>query len=419
MSDDPESDATPAPRTDLGPPSTHAEALLVRLRDRRSRIREPSTRDGHASGDHRAALAPLPRSAGQLGVLLDACFFATLLTEEGRPTRFACAYVAPEDIDGIPARRLARPLPLTPDAIRRISPAIDPLLTSLGVHAGPDGLCIWGLVDVPRLGAIQVYGSDTGVIRVTYLRQTQMTHARGVGRVRAGRDPSFLTSIQLIAAAMGLVRPQWYRPRALLGLADELIRAGHGGALLVSRRPRDEVLQGRITVTYPSLGPLTTLVEPVLEAQEANPAGSPDDELFQHFKSVERQSDIRRTARLGAVDGAVLVDHHLRVIGFGAMIDVQGMRGQGRAYAVDLPATMDELAHAPVDLAGVSARHELSIDDMGGQRQQSAIRWCSTTETASLALVCSQDGIASLVAPMGGDGDVGVVMNIETSPDNW
>jgi len=36
-----------------------------------------------------------------------------------------------------------------------------------------------------------------------------------------------------------------------------------------------------------------------------------------------------------------------------------------------------------------------------------------------MALVCSQDGIASLVAPIGGDGDVGVVMNIETSPDNW
>jgi hypothetical protein len=419
MGADLHADLTTVAPTNLGTPGTHAEALLARLRDRRSRLREPSSRDRHGVADQRAALAPLPASAGRLAELLDSCFFATLLTEEGRPTRFACAFVAPEDIDGIPARRLARPLPLTPDAIRRIAPAIDPQLTSLGVHASPEGLCIWGLVDVPRLGALQVYGSDTGVIRVTYLRQTQMIHAHGIGRVRGERDPSFLTSIQLIAVAMGLVGPQWYRPRAVLGLADELIRAGHGGAILVSRRPREEVLRGRISVTYPSLGPLTTLVEPVLEAQEANPAGSPDDELFQHFKSVERQSDIRRTARLGAVDGALLVDHHLRVIGFGAMIDVQGMRGAGRALAVDLPAAMDHLTRTPFDLASVSVRQPLTIDDLGGQRHQSAIRWCSSSDAASLALVCSQDGIASLVAPIGRDGDVGVVMNIETSPDNW
>ena len=419
MGDELESDPAAAASTGLGTPGMHAEALLARLRDRRSRVREPAARDGHGSGEHRAAVAPLPTSSAALAALLDSCYFATLLTEEGRPTRFALAYVAPGDVDGIPARRLARPLPLTPDAIRRISPASDPELTSLGVHGSGDGLCIWGLVDLPRLAALQVYGSDTGVIRVTYLRQTQMTHARGIGRVRAGRDPSFLTSIQLIAAAMGLVGAQWYRPRALLGLADELIRAGHGGAILVSRRPRQEVLRGRITVTYPSLGPLTTLEEPVLEAQEANPAGSPDDELFQHFKSVDRQSDIRRTARLGAVDGALLVDHHLRIIGFGAMIDVQGMRGPGRAYAVDLPATMDLLRRTPVDLASVSAKRDLTIDDLVGQRHRSAIRWCSASEAASLALVCSQDGVASLVAPIGRDGDVGVVMNIETSPDNW
>lgn len=36
-----------------------------------------------------------------------------------------------------------------------------------------------------------------------------------------------------------------------------------------------------------------------------------------------------------------------------------------------------------------------------------------------LALVCSQDGAASLIAPIGRDGDVGIVNNIETSPENW
>jgi hypothetical protein len=402
----------------LGPPGAHAGALLERLLFRRSRSAEPRL----AADPERPSaqpLAPLPTSAEDLAHLLDACFFATLLTEEGRPTRFACAFVGPDELDGISARRLGRSLPLTPDVIRRMAPAADPQLTCLGVQRTEKGLSIWGLIDAPRLRALQVFGSDTGLLRVSYLRQTQMTYAHGVGRVRAEQDPSFLTSIQLIAAAMGLVNPQWYRPRALLGLADELIRTGHGGAILVSKRPQEEVRLGRMTLTYPSLGPLTTLEEPVLEAQEADRAGSPDDDLFQHFKSQERQHDIRRTARLGAVDGAVLVDPHLRVVGFGAMIDVKGMRGTGRAYRVDLPAAMPHLSEAPADLSRVSARREVRVEDTGGQRHQSAIRWCSTSPAAQLALVCSQDGAASMVAPIGPDGDVGLVMNIETSPDNW
>jgi len=330
-----------------------------------------------------------------------------------------CAFLGPDALDGIPARRLARPLPFTPESIRRIAPAVEPELTSVGVDAGPDGLVIWGLVDAPRLGALQVFATETGVLRVSYLRQTQMTYANGIGRVRAEADPSFLTSIRLIAAAMGLVRPQWYRPRALLGLADELVRTGHGGAILVSKRPREEVRAGRITVTYPGLGPLRTLEEPVLEAQEAHPSGSPDDEVFQHFKSIERQNDIRRTARLGAVDGAVLVDPHLRIIGFGAMIDVKGLRSNRNAFGVELPDAVDALADGLTDLSGMSVRRQLRVEDVGGQRHQSAIRWCSTSPAALLALVCSQDGTASNVAPMGTDGDVGVLLNIETSPDNW
>ena len=404
----------------LDPPGAHGPALLERLRDRRSRLAEQRRpEDGQAANQRLLAATPLPASSEEIAALLDVCFFATLLTEEGRPTRFACAYVEPDALDGIPARRLASPLDLTPEVIRRIAPAIDPDLTCLGVGRSPDGLCIWGLVDAPRLLGLQVFGLDTGLLRVTYLRQTQMTHAHGTGRVRAQQDPSFLTSIQLIAAAMGLVTPQWYRPRALLGLADALIRVGHGGAILVSRRPREEVRVGRVSIMYPSHGPLTTLEEPVLEAVEANPAGSPDDELFQHFKSVERQNDIRRTARLGAVDGAVLVDAHLRVTGFGAMIDVKGMRGGGRAYRVDLPAAMPHLSEAPADLSRVSARRPVRVEDIGGQRHQSAVRWCSSSPAALLAIVCSQDGAASIAAPIGPDGDVGLVMNIETSPDNW
>ena len=392
--------------------------MLARLHQRRSSGVARSHGEDPGPRDRLEIDAPLPDSAGDLAALLDVSFFATMLAEEGRPTRFAAAYRSPDRLDGVSSRRLARPLPFNPESIRRIAPASDPELTCLGIWPTDGELCVWGLLDAPRLRCLQIFGTNTGQLRVTYFRQIQMTYAHGVGRVRTEQDPSFLTSIQLIAAAMGLVRKEWYRPRALLGLADALIRDGDGGAILVSKRPAEEVRRRRINVTYPSLGPLTTLEEPVLEAEEAA-VPSPDAPLFDHFKSVERRDDIRRSARLGAVDGAVLCDPHLRIHGFGAMIDVRGMRSGASAYRVDLPGAMPHLSETPSDLSRISARHEIPIEEVGGQRHQSAVRWCSTSRAALLALVSSQDSAASLIAPTGSDGDVGVVMNIETSPDNW
>ena len=101
------------------------------------------------------------------------------------------------------------------------------------------------------------------------------------------------------------------------------------------------------------------------------------------------------------------------------MIDVRGMRSGAQAYRVDLPAAMPHLSETPSDLSRISARHEVAIEEVGGQRHQSAVRWCSKSRAALMALVCSQDSPASLIAPTGAAGDVGVVMNIETSPDNW
>jgi len=273
---------------DLTSPGADAPALLARLDKRRSNGVARSHGEDRGPRERLEIDAPLPRSVDHLAALLDVAFFATMLAEEGRPTRFAAAYRSPDRLDGVAARRLARPLPFTPETIRRLAPATDPELTCLGIWLTDGDLCVWGLLDSPRLRCLQIFGTHTGQLRVTYFRQIQMTYAHGIGRVRSEQDPSFLTSIQLIAAAMGLVRPQWYRPRALLGLADALIRDGDGGAILVSKRPREEVRSRRINLTYPSLGPLTTLEEPVLEAEEAA-APSPDAALFDHFKSVERR----------------------------------------------------------------------------------------------------------------------------------
>ena len=82
--------------------------------------------------------------------MLDVAFFASLVQEEGRPTRVALAY-ALREVSFIPgeieiARPFARPTPLSVRAVKKLAPAIDPWRGFLAVEPVPDGgLEIWGI----------------------------------------------------------------------------------------------------------------------------------------------------------------------------------------------------------------------------------------------------------------------------------
>jgi hypothetical protein len=71
---------------DLHAPGAWAEALLERLRLMRERAAQDRGSD-HGEARARISVGPLPGSAAEMAALLDVSFFATLLEEEGRPTR--------------------------------------------------------------------------------------------------------------------------------------------------------------------------------------------------------------------------------------------------------------------------------------------------------------------------------------------
>jgi hypothetical protein len=86
---------------------------------------------------------------------------------------------------------------------------------------------------------------------------------------------------------------------------------------------------------------------------------------------------LRPVARMAAVDGAVVLTSDLSVLGFGAMISVVGGRD---VFLVN---------------TSTGGADRIAIDDAGGTRHQSAIRF-ACANPGSVALVISHDGHLSV-----------------------
>lgn len=89
--------------------------------------------------------------------IVDVCYHASMLTEEGRPTvfRIVCldsqSRVSPRDDDELPpvARCLLKePVPFTQGELRRLAPVADPRRVLIAVEQSGGRLQIYGLLDI-------------------------------------------------------------------------------------------------------------------------------------------------------------------------------------------------------------------------------------------------------------------------------
>src|SRR5205823_3961702 len=94
------------------------------------------------------AVAPAP-SVSTLEMIIDAAFWASLHREEGYSPTISIAYLPPEQA----ARPMVfeRPMPLTPAALAKVSPAVERAGIHLGVWERDGELCVWGTTrTIPR-----------------------------------------------------------------------------------------------------------------------------------------------------------------------------------------------------------------------------------------------------------------------------
>jgi hypothetical protein len=375
---------------------------------------------------------------------LSVSFQASLISEETRPTRFRLLLTHPEDLPetgapngGVLRLKFDHPRPFTADELRRLSPST-PFETSLiGAHEDGGTMRIWGIAHSGPAWLAPTWGGRSVTPNWTFDPIVHVT-APGHLRVRcAGKLVGALERGVLVDAMMDVFDSEWLPAmfaherqqvqkehaalqartvsptaveRSLVGRVGQhmlrrviqlVLGARHGGLILVvDAAPGgiDNALAGvHLKYCFEVSEPRSryrTLLFRILDRLAAGTTNrsvnwtdfvrdpNPDLELLE--QSIFEMS--RVIASLTAIDGAVVLDKRLAVLGFGAEVAGELPTPRRVWRAVDSEAGQRE----PYEFESVGTRHRAAYRFVKGH-------------PTSLAIVVSHDGGVSFVANRDGD----------------
>jgi hypothetical protein len=272
---------------------------------------------------------PLP-TIKHATTVIEEVFWASLLTEEGRPCRPRLIYSPRKRDRGHAPHWLEKPVPINRDSLRKLTPTQGPLgyliwdcesgkpeITGIEGRQGGD-VCDFTIA-APNYGALDV---NWHCLRIIALRAGRLDR----------RSTEFLPDTsKALEVVRGLLES--FDPVYLGHTIRAIAKEGHGGAVWMLREA--QALDG-IQIGHPT--------------QRREPP--PRERHEQRFKWLES------VGNLAAIDGAVLLDSHLRVLGFGCFIDVP-----------DSPREV-------FCLVGINKVEKNSSEVLGGGRHRSAIEFC-------------------------------------------
>jgi hypothetical protein len=382
---------------------------------------------------------PLTVPPKLLDEALSVAFQASLMFEEGRPTRFRLLLTPVERLPeaGVPNQgvlrlRFDRSRPLTADELRRLAPAV-PFQTSLiGVHAEDEKLRIWGVAHSGPAWLAPTWGGRSPVPNWTY---DPIVHVTGPGKIAVRCAGKLVGAIErgcLVDATLDVFESAWLpamfaREREEVRAEHDVLQArsgsptsvehslvgrvgqhmlrrtiqlvrgsGHGGMILMvstGDEASTEATSGlrlkyRFGEDEPSRRYRTLLLQ-ILEAVAAATtkasvgwsdfASNSSPELETLEQAVFEMS--RVVANLAATDGAVVLDKRFRLLGFGAEVSAELPTPQRVFRALDTEGHEQE----PEAIENVGTRH------------RAAYRFVND-HPGGLAIVISQDGGVSFVA---------------------
>ena len=388
-------------------------------------------------------------NAATIGALLRTAYLATLRTEEGRFVRGSLTFADPNkpDTDPPPLRRADYPaftafdhsVPLTVEGVVKLSRAIDSWSGSIAVHGKTKStLVAWGVIDQIVLRNVHLHREASGCFPHPGVLTVVMD---GVGALSAYHGEFFLAGLRQdlvvlseedalrstaitnhilpflkpiavrIRAAVGssqtttaMIEPQLFEEWAttVARICIGLRRAGTGGALLISPRPRRKLLHVSHALPYSRLGHAGMLRVLDMEHQRvtekahrsATNAGSVTSSLvrdrqFAETDATDLEEELKGAVRiatsLASVDGLVLLTPLLEVLGFGVKIRTE--KPVGRVYA------------GPDFVRRGSAATCVNLSQFG-TRHTSMLQYCRADPSA-IGVVVSQDGQVRLVLSVG------------------
>ncbi len=380
--------------------------------------------------------------------IIDVCYHASMLTEEGRPTVFRIVFldsqsrVSPKDGDELPPVTrylLKEPVSFTQGELRRLAPVADPRRVLIAVEQSGGRLQIYGLVDIGmalwemgRHERVMGHSSPDALI-VLSTRPGELSISRGDRPVLRLRDGEIVSAAQRVllegpvaeffyAASNEFIRKachlsgidqdpneddglsfaqQSFIESVLLYTAE----LQHGGTLLFVPEDvthEDSRLLSRVALKYvlPSTQPQNALVSAMASRLKHNALA----EKLQNRRSVKAEElellDVlawdqrncedaardasRFIASLTSVDGAVVLTDTLRIIGFGAEVTAS-FSGVDK---VQIAHTTEAIETKDVQFSEYGTRH------------RSAFRFVACMEP-SVGFIMSQDGGVKAVRQVG------------------
>lgn len=367
--------------------------------------------------------------------LIEIAFFASIKTEENRFVRGSLTYSNPLNPEPHPppCRRADYPgftkfgerIPLNASKFVKLSRAVDIWTGSIAVYGkSPEKLYAWGIVDqqvhmntslhqetsrgferpgiltiniegvgdisiyhgnlfLGRLRQNQVIRKESDVLRSDFLfnrmAQVLRPYAEGMAKVTKGNPDYSVTSIMM----------EWSTSIARICIG--LRRLGTGGSLLLTSNPNRKILDIVNEFPYRRAGDATILKALDCEYRHmCRDVAEEDDEMRTELGFAEADEEdrtdeltggIKLITSLASIDGLVLMDLTLRVIGFGVKIKSGAKIGavfDGKDFSI----------------RGLKAKR-IDIREYG-MRHASMLRYCQADKDA-IGIVISQDGHTRLI----------------------
>jgi hypothetical protein len=315
---------------------------------------------------------PAPDAAA-FEAIIDAGFWASLRREEGAYPTISLVYLPP---DGPGARLiLERPLPLVPEELTRLAPAVERPHIHLGVWRTGSDWTVWGTIRKlpPFCFVLEVTSPGVLVVKFSAAEETnkfvnfavlESKHVKILNRDVA-LDPDSPALLDEI-----LDPDSSDSTSTLTRLAASMRAHGHGGTLLVVPASSQTWRESFVEPVRYAVAPAFTKLADLMS--------TPSSERHSHKWPESLQRAVDAIAGLTAVDGATIITRQFDLLAFGAHI-----RRRDGAANVDQVLLIEPHENSSPVVVHVSA--------LGGTRHLSAVQFVRDQKNA-VALVASQDG---------------------------